>query len=297
VTQLSIIIVNYNTQSLLRDCLQSLDAEPGLDAEIIIVDNASTDDSAAMVRQEFPVARVIANTTNRGFAQANNQGIAVASGEKILLLNPDTRVLPGALAALVRFVDAHARAGAVGPRLLNNDLTLQPSCHDFPNLPGHFLDISELYRFVRVVERWRPGGAHDRACQIDWVTGACLLLRREAIRQVGVLDPDYFMYAEEMDWCYRAKKIGWLTYFTPEAEVIHLGGGSASARIGTSIVQLYHSLYLFYRKHRSTLALLALRVLVFVLTLPKVILLVLMQDGTAHRRDLLSAYWQVLWLR
>lgn len=302
-TSISIVIVSYNTRDLLRKCLRSIletaderFCPSGLPIEIIVVDNASSDGTISMLQREFPDVQVIANAENVGFAEANNQGITIAKGDYILLLNPDTEMLPGALAALVHFMDMHPEAGAVGPRLLNADKTLQPSCHAFPNLLGHFIDIAELYRFFKVIQRFRPGGNHTQTCAVDWVTGACVLLRREAISQVGLLDEDYFLYAEEMDWCYRARELGWLTYFTPQAEVIHVGGGSSGETRGALIVELYRSLYLFYHKHRSAWSLRALKALVFALTVPKVLFLSLRQKGLPHRRELLQAYWRVMWL-
>lgn len=289
-THLSIVIVSYNSKALLRDCLQSvLDTAADLSPETVVVDNASSDGNVSMMRKEFPMVRVIANSENLGFARATNQGIAAATGEYILLLNPDTRVLPGALAALTRFMDEHPEAGAVGPRLLNVDGTLQPSCHAFPNMRAHFLDISGICRRFTWTQRWRAGKMHDQPCAVDWVMGACLLLRRRAIQQVGPLDEDYFLYSEEMDWCYRARRLGWQTFFTPAADVIHVGGGS-SDKVGRSIVLLYRSLFLFYRKHRSPWSLLILKILVVVLSLPRILVTLFRRGGLSHGRYLLQVY-------
>lgn len=291
-TPISIVIVSYNSPGLLRDCLKAvLETGADLAPEILVVDNASSQGNVSMVRTEFPMVRVVANSRNLGFAKATNQGIAAATGNYILLLNPDTRVLPGALAALTRFMDDHPQAGAAGPRLLNGDGTLQPSCHPFPNLAAHFLDISGICRRFKWTQRWRAGKMHDRPCAVDWVTGACLLLRRQAVEQVGALDEDYFLYSEEMDWCYRARKRGWQTFFTPAAEVIHVGGGSSSREAaGRSMALLYGSLFLFYRKHRSPGALLILKIMVIVLSLPKIIMTLLKRGGLAHGRYLLQIY-------
>jgi GT2 family glycosyltransferase len=229
---LSIVIVNWNTIGLLRDCLRSIYATTrGLDFEVIVVDNASHDGSVEMARAEFPQAILIANAENLGFAAANNQGLAIARGRYALLLNSDTVVLDSALQRTVAFADAHPEAGVVGCRTLNPDGSLQNTCFMFPSLLNWLLFATYLYRvfprsrfFGREQMTW---WARDDVREVEVVTGCFMLVRREAIEAVGVMDPGFFMYAEETDWCYRFRRAGWKCLFTPDAEIIHIGGASA----------------------------------------------------------------------
>ncbi len=227
---LSIVVVSFNTRQLLQNCLESVLRHAGsLRLEIFVVDNASCDGSAELVAERFPGVRLIRNAENRGFATANNQALAQAGGRYAMLLNSDTVVRPGALTELVRFMDDHPRAGYCGPRLLNGDGSLQPSARRFPTIwstawaatglalrcPGsrHALDL-------------HAGQAVAEPFRADWLTGACLMVRAEAMRQVGVLDEGYFMYFEETQWCRRLVAAGWEGWYVPTAEVVHFGGGS-----------------------------------------------------------------------
>lgn len=263
---LSIIIVNWNTRELLLGCLRSIAncelritnyrtlATPIYQSthlpitEIFVVDNASSDGSAAMVREQFPWVRLIENTNNVGFARANNQGIASATGRYVLLLNPDTEVHPSGLAALVAFMDAHPGAGACGARLLNGDGTLQPACHPMLT-PGR-----EFWRLLFLDRLWPratyPMGRWDTVTprRVEVIKGACLLLRRDALDQVGMLDDSYFMYTEEVDLCYRLAQAGWELWYVPEAAVIHFGEGSSRQAREAMYLQLYRSKVQFFRK-------------------------------------------------
>jgi len=160
------------------------------------------------------------------------------------------------------------------------------------------IEIAELYRFLpsnEVVASFYPHNSnHNKARWIDWVSGACFLVRREAVDQVGLMDEGYFMYAEDMDWCYRMRMQGWLTFFTPQAQVVHVGGGSSTKTRGKLIVEQYRSLYRFYRKHYSPLALFSLELSVLGITMPKVVLLLLLQRGNVRRRELCDSFWQVI---
>jgi GT2 family glycosyltransferase len=228
----SVIIVNWNTSALLRACLESVYSTTRLITfEVIVIDNASTDDSVAMMQRKFPAVRIIANRANRGFAAANNQGIAIASGRYVLLLNSDTVVLENAIAKTIAFADRYPDTSVTGCRILNADGTLQESCFMFPSLLNFALFATYLYRLFprsrffgrEQMSWWR----RDDAREVDVVTGCYMLVRREAIDDVGGMDESFFMYAEETDWCYRFKAKGWKRRFTPDAEIIHLGGGSA----------------------------------------------------------------------
>ena len=204
---LTVVVVSWNVITLLRDCLRSVASDLGcLSSETIVVDNASADDSAAMVRAEFPEVTLIVNTDNFGFARANNQAIRASSGRYVVLLNSDTIVPPGALETLVAFLDAHPEAGVVGPRLLRPDGTAQPYAFGGDPTLGYLLrrGINRLI-FQRPLHDWTT----DTVQQVDWVSGACLMVRREAIDRAGLLDESIFMYFEDNDWCLRIRQAGW----------------------------------------------------------------------------------------
>jgi GT2 family glycosyltransferase len=252
--KLSVIIVNWNTKQLLLDCIKSIfEQKQDFPLEVIVVDNGSSDGSVAAVAQRFPQTRLITNQDNVGFAKANNQAIRIAYGEYILLLNSDTLILGDALAQMVRFLDAHPEAGAVGCKLLNADGALQLSACNFPDLST--LVFETLY-LDKIFPRSRLFGRyyltywdHNDIREVHYVSGACLMVRKRTIEQVGLLDEDYFMYAEEMDWCYRMKKLGWKVYYLPTAEVIHYGGQSSKAIPAETFQYHLRSLLLFFRKH------------------------------------------------
>lgn len=299
---LSIIIVTYNSRAEIDACLKSLFADlGGLPAQVIVADNASADGTAEHIAEVWRQVTLLAQTCNRGFAVANNLGIQRARGDRILFLNPDAIVQSGAISALLAAMDAHPDAGIVGPRLLNPDASLQPSCREFPSLLTHFIGMTELYRvrFVRqCLARWFASlGDHGFARRVDWLSGACLLVRRAAIDAVGLMDEGFFLYAEELEWQYRMARRGWSAWFEPSARVLHLGGASTAAVPGQRIVWQYESIYRFYRIHRRAYQRLGLRILVWLVTLPKILILTLMSRGNPRRQELLRAFWQVLWLR
>lgn len=255
----SIIIVNWNTKNILSDCLRSVYEQAGdVDYEVIVVDNASTDGSLDMIKSDFERVVLLENAQNKGFATANNQGMEIAKGRYVLLLNSDTVVLDGAIAKTVSFADAHPRAGVTGCRVLNADRTLQPTCFMFPSILNMFLSSTYLYKFFpksRFFGRERMTW-WDRSDvrQVDVVTGCFMLVRREAIDQVGVMDERFFMYAEETDWCYRFREEGWDVTFTPAGQIIHLGGQSTAKKPVAMIVQLRLSILKFIRKHSGRFA-------------------------------------------
>lgn len=272
----SIIIVNWNTEDYLRTCLRSVfDATEGIPFEVIVVDNASSDSSVAMVEREFPQVRLVANSDNKGFAAANNQGMARAKGRYILLLNSDTMVLDDVIAAALCYADAHEEAAVVGCRVLNADGSLQPTCFMYPSLLNMLLSSSYLYKLLprsRFFGRermtwWDRNDIRD----VDVVTGCFMLVRREAIERVGRMDERFHMYGEETDWCYRFKQAGWRVVFTPAGQIVHYGGASSRQRPAEMTLQLRGSILLFLRKHRSFATYVAARVLVslfFLLRVP-----------------------------
>jgi GT2 family glycosyltransferase len=252
----SILIVNWNTREVLRDCLRTVyEQTKNVPFEVIVVDNASEDGSVDMVKTAFPQVVLLANATNRGFAAANNQGIEAAKGRYVLLLNSDTLVLDGAIDKMVGFAEEHAQAAAVACRVLNPDRTWQPTCFLFPsalNLLIGALYLNKIFPRNRFFGRERMtwwDGQDTRA--VDVVTGCFILVRREIVDKVGVLDESYFMYGEEADWCYRFQKAGWKVLYTPIAQIVHLGGASSARAKGPMCLQLRASILLFLRKHRS----------------------------------------------
>jgi hypothetical protein len=251
---LSIIIVNWNTRDYLRRCLASIEANrPRVEYETIVIDNASPDGSAEMVRAEFPEAHLIANEENRGYAEGNNQGMEVAQGRYLLLLNPDVEVKPGALDALVEFAESHPDAAAVGCRLVGDDGQVQRSLRSFPEPWGVFCEytkLSKLFpgsrRFASYRMTWFD---YDTEMEVDQPMGSCLLLSREAVDQAGMFDQEFPIFFNEVDWLYRAKQKGWRVYFTPSAEVVHAGGASTSQRRPEMVRESHRSMKLFYEKH------------------------------------------------
>ncbi len=247
---ISIIIVSWNTAGLLENCLASiLVGPPTSPFEIWIVDNASTDGTPRMVREKFPQVHLIENHENIGFARANNQAIQQCTGKYILLLNPDTLVSSGALQALIDFLDNHSEAGAAGARIINPDGSLQVSSHPRPTLSR------ELWRLFHL-DSLSPYAAYpltkwdaNRPQEVDVLMGACLLLRREVLDQVGFLDEDYFIYSEEVDLCYRIQRAGWRMYWVPLAQVVHFGGQSTQQVPAEMFLNLYHSKIKYFRKH------------------------------------------------
>jgi GT2 family glycosyltransferase len=266
----TVVVVSYCTRELLCNCLTSLREQADGYTELIVVDNHSTDDSVAMLRREFPEVKLLENSENAGFARANNQGIREAHGKYVLLLNSDTVVRAGAVQTMAHFMDAHAEAGAIGCRLLYADGRIQATAgrHAGPNLMGLILRLSGLAHSIRsnrarrILRRYfgfllgsslrsylDPYAASTSAFEVETISGACLMLRREAVAQAGELDENFFMYLEDLDYCLRLGACGWKLYYVPSAEVIHLVGSSSGGRMREYSVQSYQSLLHFYRKH------------------------------------------------
>ncbi|MEO8357323.1 MAG: glycosyltransferase family 2 protein [Chloroflexota bacterium] len=242
---LSIIIVNWNTSRLLQQCLNSIySARICVAFEVIVVDNGSSDDSLSLIAEHFPAVIIIKNDRNLGFARANNQGISVGLGRYFMLLNTDTIVLPGAVDALIQIADRHPELGVVGPKLLNMDNTIQKSWASFPSL------LSEL-----VGKNFRirhPVANSPHAYEVDWIMGACMLVRSATIEEVGKLDEDYFFYSEEIDWCFRIKKKNWKIWYISNAEIYHIGGGSANRARFIQLIRLYQGKLLYFQKYHGS---------------------------------------------
>lgn len=249
----SVVVVSFNTCHLLRRCLQSVYATAGGNlSEVLVVDNASDDGSPDMVEREFPTVRLIRSAKNLGFAAANNVAIQASRGDAVLLLNSDTELLPAALRRLVDAMERHPIVGVVGGRLLNPDRSFQSSFADFPTLLSEILLLTKLSRLIRPAT-FPSYPEHDSREErvVDWVVGACMLVRKAAIDTVGLLDEGYYMYTEETDWCYRMRAAGWLTLYVPEARVLHWSGQSANVVPEAKRLQLYRSKTRFLAKHRG----------------------------------------------
>lgn len=283
----SVIIVNWNTRDLLARCLDSLyEATRDLYLEVMVVDNASSDGSPAMVRKRFPEVHLVENRQNVGFAQANNQGIEVSWGRYVLLLNSDTRVCPGSLQKTVCFMDEHPRAGIVGGRLLNPDGTFQASYTPFPSLWREFLILSGLGRLLIRPNFPSCESQTEKSAQKikGYVEGAYLMARREAVGQIGGLDERIFLYAEDVDWCYRFHQAGWEVWYLPQAPTIHYGGQSSKRQQGRTEAELYRSRVYFFHKHYGRAAAFCLKALIYVTILTKILVHGLLRYVTSGRR-------------
>mgnify|MGYP002078437655 CR=1 FL=1 len=254
---LSIIIVSWNVRDLLERALACVSTTVRASSfEVIVVDNASDDGSVAMVRERFPEVRVIANPENVGFGRANNQGAALARGRYLLLLNPDAFVHAGTLDQLVAFMDAHPDAGAAAPRLRYEDGRLQRSVTSFPTVLTELwttIGLDRAFPKHPVFGRYKlTYWAMDDLRPVDALMGACLLLRREVVNQVGLFDEQFFMYSEEVDLCYRIQRAGWKNYFVPSVEATHIWGGSSQRVPTQTFLRLFRSRVQFFRKHYGT---------------------------------------------
>jgi len=220
--------------------------------EVFVVDNGSKDGSLTAAREEFPQVKFIENQTNLGFAKANNQALSLSKGKYILLLNPDTKVQEGAVDRLISFMDAHPESGAAGAQLLNSDGSKQNSMAKFPSLATELLNKNLL--------RWLfpetfPGKERNytEPIEVDSVIGACMMVRQDAIGQVGLLDEDYFLFLEETDWCYRMREAGWKIFHVPDVKIYHLQGKGVEIEKRRAKVEYHSSRYQFFKKHRGRL--------------------------------------------
>ena len=268
VPDVSVVIASWNAKRHLLDCLRSIEADDGsVSIETIVVDNASSDGSPEAVQEEFSRATLIRNPVNLGFARANNIGIERASGRYVCLMNSDVLVRPGTLGLLVEFMDSRPAVGLAGPRVLNPDGSLQPSCRTFP---GFANSLSRAFAVHRLLPRSpRFGGEmmtywrHDAERSVDAVSGCFCLARREALRDVGPLDERFFLYSEDVDWCMRVHEAGWDVRFCPEAEAVHVRAASSSAAPEQFAVELQRARLQLYRKHYSRPAVAYLMALAF----------------------------------
>ncbi len=252
---LSVVIVNWNTKDLLRGCLTSLyDSEGDFSFETVVVDNCSSDASAEMVREEFPQVHLIDSEINGGYAYANNQGLRCFQARYYLLLNPDTVLPPDALRRMLEFLDSHPEVGIAGPKLVMADGELDLACRrSFPTPENSFYKLFGLSRLFPNSERFGRYNLTyldpDQVAEVDSVVGAFMMVRSEVVEEVGCLDEQYFMYAEDLDWALRAKRAGWKVYYYPEVTVLHYKRQSSQQSKDRSDYEFWRAMYVFYRKH------------------------------------------------
>jgi GT2 family glycosyltransferase len=257
---IAVAIVNYNTREYLRACLASVLAEAP--AVVVVVDNASSDGSADMVQTDYPEVVLDVNRTNLGYGAAANQAVMRCTTDYVLLLNSDTMLQPGTLKALVGYLDSHPKAALVGPRLVHPDHSLQASCYPFPTPLNIVFENSHLGRLIQYIpilrERSLRTWPHTSARIVPWVLGAALAIRRQTFTAIGGFDSAFFMYFEEVDFCYRLTAAGWEVHFAPMPTVVHIGGASTRQYRTDMAVELFASAIRFYRRHHSGIRLTAM---------------------------------------
>ena len=251
----TVLITNYNGREILRDALGAVyQTGTGVPFDVVVIDDASTDESAAMVRREFPAVRLIVNESNMGFVRANNRGVREARGRYIFLLNSDTIVVNDAIAILSGYLDSHPEAGACGGWLLGRDGSAQVSFGSFPSFPQAMVDaffLNDLFPRAGFPRRAMvPGEADTAPRRVDYISGADLMVRRSLVERLGLFDEQFVAYCEEVDLCHRILHIAGLeTVFVPAARIIHLVGASYGKRVERQVRTQYTSYHLFLRKH------------------------------------------------
>lgn len=251
---LSVILVNHNAKEITANCIQSIyDKTKSISFEVVLVDNNSSDGSEAYIRSEFPQVRLLVNDVNKGFAAANNQGIKISKGKYIILLNNDTSLKNDAFDKMFNFMEKNGAVGALTCKLYEEDgQTVQRNCRSFP-LPWDTM-FARASLFTKIFPRNQISRKnmyldwdYNSAREVDWVSGAALMVRKEVISQVGLLDENFYMYWEDTDWCKRMHETGWKIYFLSEAEIIHFTGAGGTRIKGN----IYHNNRMIYHKHKS----------------------------------------------
>lgn len=267
---ISVIIVSWNVADILRDCLNSLYASDlsGSSLEVIVVDSASTDETVAMTRRDFPQVILLPQSENLGFTRCNNIGLKIATGRHLLLLNPDTVILENAVSVLSAYLDEHPAVGMVGPHTLNDDrITTQSTRRLFPTRGLAFFESTWLEPLAPKawLRAYTLGDKDDRATfEVDWMQGSCLMARREVYDQIGGLDEGFVMFYEEMDWCKRAKTAGWEVVYVGAAQIIHLGGKSTDQASARKHIYYSESKLRYFRKVYGNLFAHSLRVVLLI---------------------------------
>ena len=296
---LSIIIVNWNTKQLLLDCIASIYATIKRSSfEVIVVDNASTDGSVEAVSHAYAAVRVLKNSLNLGYSGANNMAMKQMRGRYAVILNSDTFLKESSMDDMVDFMDHNPDAGMCGPQLLNADDTKQNSVGDSPVLLSEFIS-KRLIRvlFPKIYHKALRSrlAVIEKPAQVEVVMGACMMVRKKAIESVGIMDEDYFLFYEEIDWCYRMRHGGWKVYYFPEAKIYHIGGQSRKDINLPSRVESWRSRYLFYKKnmHLSALAWHGLLLLGFMQTAYQFLIYTLLNVVTFFSFKRIRRRWQM----
>lgn len=269
-TDVSILIVNYKTCELTLHTIHSVHrSETQFEYEIILVDNASEDGIAEQVFHSYPYVRVIENEQNVGFAKANNQAMQLATGRYLLLLNSDTIIQPDTLQTMITFMDNQPTIGASGCKIILPNGELDRACRrGFPTPGASFFYISNLYKLFPHNPKfngYQMGHLNpNESYPIDCLVGAFMLVRREALEQVGGLDEDFFMYGEDIDWCYRIKEAGWGIYYNAETYITHYKGASSRKKPYKIVYEFHRAMWLFHKKHYINMYPLLVNELVFV---------------------------------
>jgi len=301
IPEISIIIVSWNVRELLKACLNSIyRTKEGLPVEVIVVDGGSEDGSQLMVEQSFPDVKLIARPDNIGFPTGNNIGISQSAGRNVLLLNPDTEIISNALEELSSYLDENRDVGVVAAQLLNPDGTVQSSRRRFPTLATGVFESTWLQPMAPgSIQRnyYFEDEPSDAVLDVDWVVGACLMVRRSVVEQVGLLDEDYFMYSEELDWCRRIKTAGWRVVYLPIAQIIHHVGKSSEQALVERHINFQRAKLRYFRKYHGPWAALLIR-LVLIINYSWQLVVEAAKGAVGHKRDLrwqrVKVYWLVL---
>ncbi len=287
---LSVIIVSWNTKKLLEDCLKSLfEYTKEVNFEVIVVDNGSTDDSPQMVKSTLPKVHLIKHKDNLGFTKANNQGIKVAKGDYIALLNSDTYLIENAFKKLREAAKSKNNKAVLAPLLLNENRTIQQSVGFFPNLPQVFLWMSFLDD-LPLGQFFKPyhidhDSFYKKEREVDWLTGAAMFLPKEVIKSVGALNEEIFMYGEDVEWCFRIKKAGYKIFLLPQSKIVHIGRGSSKKIPTKAFVGEYLGVKFFYKEYRGFLALQIVRLFLKIGALLRIIVF-----SALGRKELAKSY-------
>ncbi len=275
IKDLVISIVSYNSLSFLKECLDSiLENPPEKDYQIIVVDNASSDGTVGFIRRNYPGITLIANNKNIGFAAANNKAIKKSNSKYVLLINSDCIVYKNSLDGLINFMEENPEAGATGPKIVNSDGTIQLSCRRFPsmfNAAAHTI-LGDIFPRNPFSRKYKLADiCRNKPLKVDWVSGSCMIIRKEALEDTGFLDERYFMYVEDLDICYRMRQKKWEVYYYPDAEVMHHTAGSAgSGRLGKikSSFRMQKSVfYFFWKNYRRSLKIIFMPAIILILGL------------------------------
>jgi GT2 family glycosyltransferase len=272
IKKLCISVISYNSLSFLKECLDSLlSYPPDKEYEIVVVDNASSDGSPEFIKNSYPQIKLIINNVNIGFAAANNQAIKSSKSEYVLLINSDCQVYKDSLNKLIEFMDSARNTGIIGPKIINSDGSIQFSCRKFPSmLDAGFHSIltnimpnnpfSRKYKLVDI--------NRDNPFEVDWVSGSCMLIRRDALDDAGLMDEHYFMYVEDVDICYQMWKKNWKVFYFPYSDILHhIGGSTSDKKLKASIRMQKSIFYFFWKNYKKSWKILLIPFLIIVLGL------------------------------